>query len=61
MKFVSNFLRVLAVVLAVGTLVAFFFPFVDVTVSEANATLNGLQCAMGGDLSEQLGAGMTTF
>ena len=61
MKFASNVLRVLAVLLAVGTLVAFFFPFVDVAVSDKTATLNGLQCAMGGDLSETLGAGMETF
>ena len=61
MKFASNVLRFLAVVLAVGTLVAFFFPFVDVAVSDKTATLNGLQCAMGGDLSDTLGAGMETF
>ena len=61
MKFASNILRVLAVVLAVGTLVAFFFlPFVNVTVSDKAATLNGLQCALGGDLSDVFGAGMET-
>lgn len=61
MKIVSKFLRVLAAVLAVGTLVAFFFPFVTVTVSDTSATLNGLQCVFGGDLSETFGAGMETF
>ena len=61
MKMVSNLLRVLAVLLAVGTFVAFLFPFVDVAVSDKTATLNGLQCALGGDLSNELGAGMETF
>lgn len=61
MKFVSNFLRVLAVVLAVATFVAFCLPMVEVTLAGAKASLNGLQCAFGGDLSEELGSGMTTF
>ena len=61
MKMVGNLLRVLAVILAVGTLVSFAFPFVNLAVSDKTATLNGLQIALGGDLSEQLGAGMETF
>ncbi len=61
MKFVSNFLRVLAVVLAVATLAAFFFPFVEVVVGDKTATINGLQCAFGADLTKALGENMTTY
>lgn len=63
MKFAGMILRVLAVVLAVGTLVAFFFPFVEVAVSpDKTATLNGLECVFGGDLSDLYGIdGMITF
>ena len=61
MKIVCNFVRVLAVVLAAATLAAFFFPMVNVAVGDAQAHLNGLQCAIGADLSEELGTGMATF
>ncbi len=61
MKFVSNFLRVLAALLAVATVAAFFFPFVNVAVTGAQASMNGLECAFGADLTEELGSGMTTY
>ncbi len=61
MKIVSIFLRVLAVVLAVGTLVAFFFPFVQATLSGASADINGLECALGADLSKEFGPEMASF
>lgn len=52
MKFVSNFLRVLAVLLAVATVAAFFCPFVDVS---SKAVMNGLECAIGTDLTDAFG------
>jgi len=61
MKVVSNVLRVLAVVLAIGTLVAFFFPFVEATLADKTATINGLECALGADLSAEFGAEMASF
>ncbi len=61
MKIFSNFVRVLAALLAVATLAAFFFPFVTVTLGDATTTVNGLQCAFGADLSKALGENMNTF
>ena len=61
MKFLGNFLRVLAAVLAVATVAAFFFPFVEATLSGAKATLNGLECAFGADLTKDFGENMTTY
>ncbi len=56
MKFVSIFLRVLAVLVAVATLVAFFFPFVNVELAGKTADLNGMEVAFSGDLSAEIGA-----
>jgi preprotein translocase subunit SecE len=61
MKFVGNILRVLAAVLAIAVLAAFFFPFVDVALSSAKENMNGFECTFGSDLSATLGDGMTTY
>ncbi len=61
MKLASNILRVLAVVVAVVTIAAFFFSFVEVAGATGTTVMNGLECALGTDLSETFGSGMTTF
>lgn len=55
MKFVSISLRVLAVVLAVATVAAFFCPFVEVANVSNQGVLNGLECAIGTDLTDTFG------
>jgi preprotein translocase SecE subunit len=61
MKFLGNFLRVLAAVLAIATVAAFFFPFADVALNGVQENMNGFECAWGTDLSAKLGEGMTTY
>ena len=55
MKFVGTILRVLAAVLAIAVLAAFFCPFVEVANVSSNAVMNGLECAIGTDLTDTFG------
>ncbi len=62
MKVLRDCLRILAVLLAVFTVVAFFFPFAQVvTTGGAQADLPGVKIALGGDMSDELGSGAVLF
>ena len=57
MKVLRDFLKVLTVVLAVATLVAFFFPLVSVATNAGDTiSLTGAELAFGADKSAALGA-----